>query len=819
MKEKQAKEPAATNGGSSFQNDTRNEPDSGASARARGSDNPTYQMPNDDSATPSNIDERGMPGLAGAADRTGRDAMPDGAMTDKAAAGKAADMPGANMGAGMATGGGNGVGNGYLGGGSGGGGSGGGGGGNNPARVRKCGTMNVHRRLLSTVPSYARIRDEIENQARLYESGASATQRTGVTRIPVVVHVVWNKAAQNVSDAQIASQLDVLNRDFRRTNPDANSTPAPYLPLATDSRIEFFLANTDPNGAPSGGVERRQTSVAAFSDDDAVKSFATGGLSAWPQERYLNMWVCPLGGGLLGYAQFPGGPAATDGVVIQQSAFGTTGTAAAPFNLGRTATHEIGHWLNLNHIWGDDGTGCSGTDNVADTPNQAGYNVGAPSFPHVSCGNGPHGDMFMNYMDYTDDRAMFMFTAGQVARMQACLDGVRSTLGVGAGMIRPSSSPVVAWDANRLDTFVLGTDRALYHKWWDGAAWGPSVTGYENMGGVCTCVPQAVAWGPNRLDVFVTGTDSALYHKWWDGGAWGPSPTGYEYMGGVCLGEPRIVSWGPNRLDVFVIGSNHALYHKWWDGANWGPSLTGYENMGGICLGQPEVVSWGANRLDVFVIGTDRALYHKWWDGANWGPSLDGYERLGGVCTSAPRAVAWGPNRLDVFVTGTDGALYHKWWDGASWGPSFDGFERLGGVCVGQPEAVSWGPNRLDLFVIGTDSALYHKWWDGANWGPSLTGYEYMGGIITSPPRVVAWGPNRLDAFVTGTDSALYHKWWDGGAWGPSLTGYEYMGGIITAFRQAPRVQQEAPAPQQQPVAPTHAAQREQRPPGGGMLA
>jgi hypothetical protein len=343
------------------------------------------------------------------------------------------------------------------------------------------------------------------------------------------------------------------------------------------------------------------------------------------------MWVCQLGGGLLGYAQFPGGPAATDGVVILHSAFGTTGTAAPPFHLGRTATHEIGHWLNLNHIWGDDGTGCSGTDNVADTPNQGGGNTGKPTFPHVSCGNGPNGDMFMNYMDYVDDDAMFMFTAGQATRMQACLDGPRSLIGTQTTSPRQSSSPVVAWGANRLDVFVLGSDRALYHKWWNGSAWGHSLTGYEAMGGVCLGDPRVVSWGANRLDVFVIGTDRALYHKWWDGSAWGPSLTGYERMGGVCLGQPEVVSWGANRLDVFVIGTDSALYHKWWNSSAWGPSLTGYERMGGVCTSMPRVTAWGANRLDVFVSGTDSALYHKWWNGSAWGPSLTGYEAMGGT--------------------------------------------------------------------------------------------------------------------------------------------------------------------------------------------
>jgi hypothetical protein len=370
--------------------------------------------------------------------------------------------------------------------------------------------------------------------------------------------------------------------------------------------------------------------------------------------------------------------------------------------------------------------------------------------------------------------------AAEILRMNLAV--VARRLGVAAAAAQPSSSPVVAWGANRLDVFVLGSDRALYHKWWNGSAWGPSVTGYENLGGVCTSSPQVVAWGPDRLDVFVTGTTSALHHKWWNGSAWGPSVTGYENLGGVCVGEPRVVSWSANRLDVFVLGTHRALHHKWWNGSAWGPSVTGYENLGGVCLGQPEGVAWGPNRLDVFVIGTDRALYHKWWDGSAWGPSVTGYERLGGVCASSPRAVAWGPNRLDVFVVGTDGALYHKWWDGSAWGPSLTGFERMGGVCADEPEVVAWGPNRLDVFVIGTDSQLYHKWWDGSAWGPSLTGYEPMGGVCTSRPRVTAWGPNRLDVFVTGTDSQLYHKWWNGSAWGPSVTGYEAMGGVISAF-------------------------------------
>jgi hypothetical protein len=137
--------------------------------------------------------------------------------------------------------------------------------------------------------------------------------------------------------------------------------------------------------------------------------------------------VCPLSGGLLGYAQFPGGPAATDGVVINTLAFGTTGTAQAPFNKGRTGTHEVGHYFNLRHIWGDT-PDCSGSDMVADTPNCAGPNYQSPTGPVVTCNNGPHGDMWMNYMDYVDDTSMFMFTAQQVLRMRTALATARSGL-------------------------------------------------------------------------------------------------------------------------------------------------------------------------------------------------------------------------------------------------------------------------------------------------------------------------------------------------------------------------------------------------------
>jgi hypothetical protein len=295
--------------------------------------------------------------------------------------------------------------------------------------TRSCATMQVHEQLLRTIPGYADTRAAIENHAWRAQRMPSVLGRPGCTSIPVVVHVVYKSEHENISDAQVQSQIQILNEDFRKQNADVASVPPPFQPLVADARVAFELASTDPDGNPSDGIVRVNTTKDSFSQDDGVKSASTGGSDAWPADRFLNIWVCQLGGGLLGYAQFPGGPVATDGVVVLHSAFGSTGTATAPFDKGRTTTHEVGHWLNLRHIWGDDGNGCSGSDFVDDTPNHAGPNYGSPTFPSVSCDNGPDGDMFMNYMDYVDDAAMMMFSAGQAVRIQATLDGPRSAIG------------------------------------------------------------------------------------------------------------------------------------------------------------------------------------------------------------------------------------------------------------------------------------------------------------------------------------------------------------------------------------------------------
>lgn len=282
---------------------------------------------------------------------------------------------------------------------------------------RACGAMAAHMLLLERFPQFRANLMRLERATSKRREARFDLAAAPVVVIDTVVHVVHSRAAENISDAQIESQIAVLNADFRGANPDMKKVPAPWAGLASDARISFRLSK----------VTRTATKVAGFSTDDGVKSAAGGGIAPLDTATHLNLWVCPLSGGLLGYAQFPGGPPATDGVVINTLAFGTTGTAQAPFDLGRTATHEVGHYLNLRHIWGDT-PDCSGGDGVADTPNCEGPNYGTPAWPTITCNNGPNGDMFMNYMDYVDDTAMFMFTAQQVLRMRTALETARPGL-------------------------------------------------------------------------------------------------------------------------------------------------------------------------------------------------------------------------------------------------------------------------------------------------------------------------------------------------------------------------------------------------------
>lgn len=293
---------------------------------------------------------------------------------------------------------------------------------------RQCGTMEHLHEVMQQNPLIEQKMHEIEEHTRQFET-AGSSERV-VINIPVVFHIVYRNSTQNISDAQIQSQLTVLNNDFRKLNADASLIPSTFTGVAADMEFNFCMAQRTPSGAAFNGINRvASTRTSAFGTNDAVKSASTGGTPGWDPNQYLNVWVCEIGNSILGYATFPGtATSTTDGVVIDFRYFGTTGTATAPFNKGRTATHEVGHWLNLRHIWGD---ATCGSDFVNDTPTHNTANYGCPTFPHYSTCSGAPIEMTMNYMDYTDDACMYMFSAGQKTRAQALF----ATGGVRAGLL------------------------------------------------------------------------------------------------------------------------------------------------------------------------------------------------------------------------------------------------------------------------------------------------------------------------------------------------------------------------------------------------
>ncbi|SNR13860.1 M43 family zinc metalloprotease [Tenacibaculum jejuense] len=274
-----------------------------------------------------------------------------------------------------------------------------------------------------------------------------------IITIPVVVHVVYNTAQQNISDAQVLSQIEVLNEDFRRTNSDANNKWS----QAADIQVEFKLATIDPNGNPTNGITRTSTSVTSWSSNDNIKRSSRGGKDPWNTSEYLNMWVGNLGGGLLGYAQFPGGNASTDGVVMGTQFFGSSDKGSgfflsAPFDKGRTTTHEVGHFLNLRHIWGDGG--CGVDDFVSDTPNSDSPTSGCPG-NKTTCGSL---DMVENYMDYSDDACMNLFTQGQKNRMRAVLEsgGARRSLALSDKFGSGGGGPDPVTCSSTINSFPYG---------------------------------------------------------------------------------------------------------------------------------------------------------------------------------------------------------------------------------------------------------------------------------------------------------------------------------------------------------------------------
>ena len=315
------------------------------------------------------------------------------------------------------------------------------------AQQRKCAANDVMERQISMNPGFAKRMIAIEKQTQEFIAAKRANLNKGKPpgtgggngnggggnggggggetpppavnyNIDVIVHVLYNNTSQNIDLTEINEQIAVLNADFAASNSDHGSYLDPTYSnvLSQETGVSFTLKE----------VKTVSTNVTAFSTNDAMKFSSSGGSNVVDPANTLNIWVCNLGGGILGYAQFPGGNSQTDGVVVHYTAFGKNNSG--PYNLGRTATHEVGHYLNLRHIWGD--RRC-GNDMVDDTPLHDGPNYGCPQRTTTSNCKGPVTEMWMNYMDYTDDACMNMFSVGQVDRMQAVLatGGARAGLG------------------------------------------------------------------------------------------------------------------------------------------------------------------------------------------------------------------------------------------------------------------------------------------------------------------------------------------------------------------------------------------------------
>lgn len=308
---------------------------------------------------------------------------------------------------------------------------------------RTCGSHTLYEHNMATDENFQKRDKQIEDfTLQFMKSHSSSRMAAEEVIIPVVFHVVYNTSIpkENIPDAAIYEQLETLNKDFNALNEDILKVPEPFKPFIGNFKLKFVLANRDPNGNVTNGILRVPTTRKDFNIlNNNIKYANKGGSAAWDTKSYLNIWVGDVKDeanqpGLLGYATFPTSVGSVlDGVVISYTALGKTG-AVSPFNLGRTATHEVGHYFNLRHIWGNQNN-CTSDDLVGDTPQQYKASSGNPTFPKEDQCTKGNGIMFMNYMDYSYDKSLIMFTLEQASRMTAALDGPRKLLKTSKGYV------------------------------------------------------------------------------------------------------------------------------------------------------------------------------------------------------------------------------------------------------------------------------------------------------------------------------------------------------------------------------------------------
>lgn len=309
------------------------------------------------------------------------------------------------------------------------------------AAQKNCSSSAYQQEQLKTDPAFIQRLQQIESFSNrsVEGNGVAARGDETIIKIPVVVHILYHYPSEKISDQQVFTQIAALNKCFRRRNSDTINTPAYFRPVAADCGIEFQLAISDPKRRATTGIVRKYTPIIQWEADDKMKFTNEMGDDAWDAGSYLNIWVCNLDR-VAGYASVPGGIMSKDGLVLGFSTFGTINSMHG-YEMGKTAVHEVGHWLSLKHLWGD--TYC-GDDGIADTPKQAGYNIECPGVINITCGNGPYGDMYMNYMDFTNDACMNLFTQGQKARMRSMFDpgGPRNSILVSKGLNPPLISEI-----------------------------------------------------------------------------------------------------------------------------------------------------------------------------------------------------------------------------------------------------------------------------------------------------------------------------------------------------------------------------------------